>query len=344
LPIKKRAVWIGSLTRQKQTLAISGTHGKTTTTAMLGWILEKAGLDPTVFVGGSLKEWGNETRIGNGPLVLEADEFDRSFHNFKADMAAILNIEADHLDYYKKGLPEIEHSFRRFLRNLPAKKGLVVAYGKNASIRKVCRGFSYAFRFYDEAHLWPGISLKIPGTHNLLNATAAARIAHELGVSHVVIKEALASFPGVGRRFEYLGRVGEAEVYDDYAHHPTEVAATLQAARSAFPDSRLTIIFQPHQKARTLGLIKEFGRCFDANTPDELILAPIYHVAGREDGIEVSSSDIAIEIAKSLDLNVTVAGDVKELESLAKATFTSPGVVISMGAGSLRSMMETWII
>lgn len=346
LPVRKRAEWIGRLTKSHRTLAVSGTHGKTTTTAMLGWILEVAGLKPTVFVGGTLAAWGRTTLIGYSDwLVLEADEFDRSFHQFKAEMAIILNIDSDHLDYYKGGLAEIEHSFRRFLRNLPAKRGLVTAYGRNASIRKVCKGFSYRFRWYDEQHIWPGLKLLIPGKHNLLNATAAARIAHEIGISNKDIQEALATFPGVGRRFEHLGTWNKVQAYDDYAHHPKEIAATLQAFRERYPADRMTLVFQPHQKSRTRLLLEDFGRCFDANSPDELILAPIYEVAGREEADTISSQDIADHImAKDTkNMKVTVATTNDELAQLVKNASSQPGILVSMGAGSIRGLMEGWM-
>ena len=346
LPVRKRAELAGDITKKHFTIAVAGTHGKTTTTAMIGWILDKAGLDPTVFVGGALKAWGGRTKIGAGNyLVIEADEFDRSFHRFHPQMAVILNVQPDHLDYYAGGIDEIEKSFRRFLRNLPYRKGIVAAYGKDKHIRKVARGFSHSFHWYDEEHIWPGIKLPQPGTHYLLNATAAARMAHELGVSQEVIKEALATFPGVGRRFEYLGKWNGVEAYDDYAHHPDELRATLQGAREKFPKERLVAVFQPHQKSRTHLLLKEFGRAFDANSPDELILAPIYQVAGREEGIEVSSADIAAEIAKKAPagMAVKVAASNEELEALVREASQKPGVLLCMGAGSIRSLEDKWL-
>lgn len=346
LPVSKRAVWAGKITRQKFTIAVAGTHGKSTTTAMIGWILEKAGLDPTVFVGGSLKEWGNATRIGMSEyLVIEADEFDRSFHQFSPQIAVVLNIDADHLDYYSGGMAEIEHSFKRFLRNLPQKTGIMVGYGKDAHIRKAARGFSYKFRWYDEQHLWPGVSLQFPGKHYLLNATAAARVAHELGISQAVIKEALATFPGVGRRFEKLGTWNQVTVYDDYAHHPKEIAAMLQGIRERFPKEKFTLVFQPHQKSRTKLLLAEFGRCFDTHHPDRLILAPIYQVEGREEVMEISSQDIAQEIAKKpvKGMEVEVAPTNEQLKDLVKAATGQSGILVSMGAGSIRSLMEGWM-
>jgi len=352
LPVLKRAQWIGKLTRGKYTIAVAGSHGKTTTTAMIGWILDQAGLDPTVFVGSTLAPWNHETKIGQGKyLVIEADEFDRSFHNFYPQIAVLLNIEQDHTDYYTGGLPEIEKSFRRFLRNLPSGvhaspygPGIVVGYGKDGRVRKVSRGFKYKFRWYDERNLWPGVHPPQPGLAYQLNATAAARVAHELGVAQEVIVKALNSFPGTARRFEYLGTWEGAEFYDDYAHHPTEIAATLQALRDRWPhgSKKIAVIFQPHQKARTQALLKEFGRCFDKNAPDSLILAPIYQVAGREDGITVSHHDVASAIAtKPVSFPVIIAED-DTLEHLAREVARNHDIVMIMGAGSIRALADRW--
>ena len=345
LPIKKRAEVVGDITRQMKTIAVAGSHGKSTTTAMLGWILSEAGFDPTVFVGGGIAAWGNQTKIGKSDcLVLEADEFDRSFHHFQAQIAIILNIDADHLDYYKGGIKEIEHSFRRFLRNLPVSKGIVIGYARNASIRKVGRGFNYHFRWYDEQHLWPGLKLLVPGTHNLLNATAAARAAHELGVSHKTIKNALATFPGVGRRFEAVGTWGNLEVFDDYAHHPQEIQATLQAARERWPKEKLIVVFQAHQKARTLSLLKEFGRAFDQYSPDQLIVAPIYQVAGREENGEISNQDIVNEIFKKQPAGMTVLCPLTNvaLEQQVESLKNQDAKLLIMGAGDIRIRLDTW--
>jgi UDP-N-acetylmuramate--alanine ligase len=341
LPITKRAQWIGKLTKQYTTISVCGAHGKTTTTAMIGWILEYAGLDPTVFVGGSLAPWRG-TRIGSSKyLVLESDEFDRSFHNFYPQTAVVLNIDLDHTDYYTKGLPEIEQAFRRFFRNLPTHTGIVVGYGRDGKVRKALKGFKYKFRWYDEEHLWPGITLPQPGMHNLLNATAAARVAHELGVSHEDIKKALATFPGAGRRFEYLGSWNNAELYDDYAHHPKEIQATLSGLREKFPNEHITLVFQPHQKARTLALLTEFGKAFNAHHPDVLILAPIYHVAGREEGIEIESAALAEKIrCPGMEVKVPVNND--ELQAMVKVASNDKGILMVMGAGNIRVLTESW--
>ena len=345
IPVEKRSEWIGKLTRQKFTICIAGAHGKTTTTAMVGWILDQAGYDPTVFCGGNVAAWNNTTKIGNSQyLVLEADEYDRSFHRFQAKMAIILNIDLDHTDYYTGGLPEMEKSYRRFLRNLPVKEGVVVAYGRDGRVRKVCKNFSYKFRWYDEEHLWAGVHVPQPGMHYLLDATAAARVAHELGISHETIKKALACFPGVGRRFEHLGTWKKAEVYDDYAHHPQEIKALLKGLREKYPKQRITLMFQPHQKARTHALLKEFGRAFDEFAPDRLILAPIYFVAGREEGIEITSDAVADEMRKQpITYELQTPHTVEGWADLARAAAEDSDILVGVGAGSISGLLRQWI-
>lgn len=352
--VSKRAEWIGKLTKRYTTIAVAGAHGKTTTTGMIGWILDQAGFDPTVFVGSSLAPWGG-TRVGKGKyLVLEADEFDRSFHQFHPQVAVVLNIDADHLDYYTGGMPEIEASYHTFLGNLPSGvhatptgKGLVVAYGKDARIRKAAKGFKYTFRWYDERQLWPGLKLPQPGLHNLLNATAAARVCHELGVPQETILKALACFPGTERRFEHWGTWNGTELYDDYAHHPTELRALLSAIHDRFPrgsKERVTVVFQPHQKARTKNHLREFGRAFDEHPVDELILAPIYYVAGREDDIAITSDDVAAEILKRppQGMELVVARDTSHLEQLVKKAVSDGGVLFTVGAGDIRNLVQRW--
>ncbi len=341
----KRAVATGALTRRYRTIAVAGTHGKTTTTAMIGWIFTVAGLDPTVFVGGSIKAWNGATKIGKSRLlILEADEFDRSFHQFRAEAAVLLNLEADHLECYPGGVPEIEHSFKRFLRNLPHRKGLVVAYGKSPSLRRVVKGFSYKLRWYSADTLWVGLPKNLAGNHVRLNATAAARVAHEYGISNAIIKKALATFPGVDRRMEEMGELGACRWIDDYAHHPTEVAATLQVLAERASGERKVVVFQPHQLTRTKLLLEQFSRCFDSNPPDELILAPIFTVPGREQGIEVSSGDIAAGIARKAPkgMRVSVAESDTQLLQMIEVATIQPGILLSMSAGDLRSKLQDY--
>jgi UDP-N-acetylmuramate--alanine ligase len=354
IPVVKRSEWVGALTKQYTTIAVAGTHGKTTTSALIGWILERAGYDPVVFTGGNVAAWGS-TRIGKGEyLVLEADEYDRSFHRFFPQIAVLLNIEADHHDYYTGGLPEIMQSFRRFLRNLPSGvhahprgKGILVAYGRDQRVRKVAKGFKFRMRWYDEQHRYAGVQPPQPGRHMKLNATAAAKVAHELGVPHVIIKEAIASFPGVGRRFERLGTWNGAELYDDYAHHPTEVAALLQSIQERWPvqsKKRVAVVFQPHQLQRTQELFQEFATCFTQHAPHTLILAPIFFVPGREQAGSMTIAVLGEAVAAHLPSSTTlvVANDQDVLEKAVRTAAEEHDVVFVVGAGSIRSLVDTW--
>jgi UDP-N-acetylmuramate--alanine ligase len=341
IPVVKRAEVVGEMTRRMTTICIAGTHGKTSTTALLGWILDQAGLDPTIFTGGSIAGYDG-TRIGKGPLVLEADEYDRSFHRFSYDMAAILNIEADHQDCYAQGLPEIEQSFHRFLRNKKHTPAVVLGYGKSASIRKVVRGFDLKLRWYDENSLWPGLRLGKPGLHMRLNATVAAKIAHELGVSTTVIKKAIASFPGVARRYEQLGKHYRAMVIDDYAHHPTEITATLAGHREVYRDEKTILFFQPHQVLRTKTLFSEFVHAL-ANAPVQgLVITPIFEAIGRDTGVGVSNKDLVQAISERATFPVHAATNA-ELRTLFEAACGQAEVVLCMGAGNLRSQVQSWL-
>lgn len=293
IPIVKRTAYWKKLMRCGKGIAISGTHGKTTTTAMIGVILQEAGFDPTVMVGGFVPEFGGTVRIGKlDYIVVEADEYDRAFLSTAPQISVITNIDADHLDSYPMGLPEIRQAFKKFIRLLPAKTGILVAYGKDQNIRQIAKSFDIKYRFYDEDNLWPGLKLKIPGLHNRLNATAAARVAHEIGIDQKIILKALNNFSGVRRRQEHLGKIGQAEIYDDYAHLPQEMDETIAGFREKYPDMSILVAFQPHQKRRTKENLEEMSQAL--TLADQSVVAPLYFVEGREDDIEISSMDIAI--------------------------------------------------
>lgn len=293
IPVVKREVYWQKLMHCGTGIAVAGTHGKTTTTAMIGYILQEAGLDPTVMVGGFVPQFGGTVRLGKlDYVIVEADEYDRAFLKVTPKISVITNIDPDHFDTYPGGLPEIRQAFKKFIRRLPQSGGILVAFGKDPNIRQIAKSFDLKYRFYDEDHLWPGLKLKIPGVHNLLNATAAARVAHELGIDRKIIKYALNHFQGVGRRQEYLGKIGQTLVYDDYAHHPREIQATIAALRDLYPGKKLLVVFQPHQKRRTKELLADFA--LSLQLADSTIIAPLFYVAGREDNIDISSKDIEI--------------------------------------------------
>ncbi|MDL1952470.1 UDP-N-acetylmuramate--L-alanine ligase, partial [Acidobacteria bacterium ACD] len=286
IPVIKRAEMLAEVMRVKRGVAIAGTHGKTTTTSMAGAVLVDAGLDPTIVVGGRMRQIGTNARLGKGDLlVAEADEYDRSFLELRPVLAVVNNIDVEHLDTYRD-LDDLKDAFSRFAGTVPffgaAILGLddphvqeirprirrrVVTFGltpqADVSARDISldRGGSRFLALAEGRPLGP-VELSVPGLHNVKNALAAISVARELEVAFPVVAHALAGFSGVIRRFERKGERRGVLVYDDYAHHPTEVAATLAAARQAHPDRRLAVLFQPHLYTRTRDQAPAFGAAF----------------------------------------------------------------------------------
>jgi UDP-N-acetylmuramate--alanine ligase len=296
LPIVKRAELLGVLANAGRGVAVAGTHGKTTTSGMLALILTEADMDPTCLLGGELPMLGGNARVG-GPLVLvEACEAYESFHSLHPEAALVTNIEVDHLDHH--GTPEhLYESFRRFLRQVRA---LAVLNGDDPLLREMAAIPPRSARYgageendyrYADIRLGQAPSftlsaygrelgrcvLRVPGEHNVSNATGAAALALELGANFKAVQRALAAFPGMHRRFERVGEVAGAALVDDYAHHPTEVRATLAAARGMFP-GRVVAVFQPHLYSRTRDMLDEFTGAL--SLADIVLIAPIY--AARE--------------------------------------------------------------
>lgn len=302
LPVIHRGELLAWLMRRQRGIAVAGAHGKTTTTSMLSLILERAGYDPTVVVGGELDELGGNAKLGRGEyMVAEADESDGSF--LKLDPLAVLvtNVEDDHLDYYGS-LDAVKEAFRRFMGKVPP-EGAVVACGDDPHVREAAAGLrcplitygcgpdnDYTLRplgtkgcspcgevYYQGKYLGV-LELSVPGEHNLLNALGAVAAARWAGVDFPTAAAALKSFRGAQRRFQLLGEVGGVAVVDDYAHHPTEIKATLRAARQVAP-RRLVVVFQPHRYTRTAHLHERFGGAFaDA----DLLLVDDIYSAGEE--------------------------------------------------------------
>ena len=284
IPVLARAQVLAALSREGRAVAVAGTHGKTTTTSMVAVILERAGLDPTYVIGGDLNESGSNARSGKGNLfVAEADESDGSFLLLSPDIAVVTNIEEDHLDFFS-GLGEIEAAFAAFCR----RAGVVVACGDDAGVRRILAAggisavtygtspendvrvegvevrpeeSSCVVRWTDAAQ---ELAIPLPGRHHLLNAAAAVTVARHLGVEPAAAAAALRSFRGVRRRYERRGSIGGAAFVDDYAHHPTEIAATLASARASSPGGdgggRVVAVFQPHRYSRTAAMWRELGR------------------------------------------------------------------------------------
>jgi UDP-N-acetylmuramate--alanine ligase len=363
VPVIRRAEMLGEVSRFKWTIAVAGTHGKTTTTSLTGEILTRAGLDPTVIVGGRVNFLGGHARLGSGELlVCEADEFDRSFLTLHPVLALVTTVEAEHLDTYGT-VEAMEDAFETFANRVPF-YGATIACLDDPGVRRLLprltrRVVTYGTTPQAEVHgraveLLPRVSrclvvargaelgeLAVPltGRHVLTNALGATAAALEVGVSFDVIAKAVASFSGVARRFERKGERGGVTLVDDYAHHPTEVVATLQAARQAFPASRVVVVFQPHLYSRTQMFSAALGEALLG--ADIAVVLPIY--ASRERPIEGVTSRLVTDAAgrsghKRVVLCTSFAEATAALDELVR-----PGdVVLTMGAGNVNELGETW--
>jgi UDP-N-acetylmuramate--alanine ligase len=302
--------FLGQLARDYRTICITGTHGKSTTTAMTGLIFETAGLDPTVFVGSLVPGWldGN-LRIGQSDiLILEGDEYKRKMLQLHPEVTLITNIEKDHLDVYKD-LADIQKAFAQL---------------EAQTSRTVLRPDVNELATFD-------LDLKIPGEFNRLNAIGARQVAREFGIEDQISNQALENFTGIWRRFERLGQYNGAEIISDYAHHPTAIKATLKAAKEFFPGRRLVVVFEPHQHNRTKELFADFVTAFAA--ADAAIISEIYHVEGRvEDEGQISSLDLVEAINSD---KVTYAKDLSAANEQLRALIHPQDVVIIMGAGDI---------
>ncbi len=328
---------LGELTKNHFTIAIAGAHGKSTTTSMISVILVKAGLDPTVIVGTKLKEFGNSNfRMGKSNyLVVEACEYEESFLNYYPNIIIITNIEEEHLDYFKN-LNNILKAFRKFVSRLK-KGGLLVVNKEDKNIFQILNSKQTSNIIYysinqKEAEKIKKI-LKIPGEHNVSNALAAMETARALKIPDKVSFKALSDYKGCWRRFEIVQR----DIISDYAHHPTEIRATLKAVREKFPRKKIWCVFQPHQYQRTHFLFKDFVDVFRQGLRekwiDRLIIVDIYDVAGREEKSikkRVSSKSLAGEIDNAVHVPA-----IKDAENYLKKNSKSSEVILIMGAGDI---------
>ena len=334
--------FLGSISKDKFTIAVSGTHGKTTTTAMIAKVLIDAGLDPTVIVGSLVKdENGNRTNFIPGKskyLVIEACEYKRSFLNYYPQILVITNIDNDHLDYYKD-VADIQSAFNELAKRVP-QDGFVVTDKNNSAVVPALVGVEAKVVNYSLYNSLP-MTLKVPGVHNKKNAAATFAVATALGVDPKIIQKSLESFAGTWRRFEYKGETQNgAKVYDDYGHHPTEIKATLQGARELYPRERLIVAFQPHLYSRTKLLLEEFATAFD--DADEVVLAPIY--AAREPDDKTVSSDILAQKISRRNKFVKSFPSLKEAENYLSGQNKKGDVIVVMGAGDIYKIAENIIV
>ena len=357
IPVFERAeAWGAIMQRYENAICIAGTHGKTTTTAMTTHIFMAAQADPTVMIGGTLPMLHSGYRVGKGDtIILESCEYCNSFLYFFPTVAVVLNIDADHLDFFKD-LDDIKHSFRRFAQLVPV-DGKIVANADDANAMDAlkglplftfgldhpadCRGenltWNHGLPSFDiviDGKLYTSLSLHTAGRHNVLNALAAAAAAYVLGIPGDAVKAGLEAFSGAGRRFEYKGEYNGAKIYDDYAHHPGELHALLTAARS-MGYQRVICAFQPHTYSRTKALFDDFVR--ELRTVDQVVLAEIF--AARETNtIGISSADLAAEIPGSI-FCPTLQDVTAQLKKLAQ-----PGdLILTVGAGDIYTAGEALI-
>lgn len=356
IPIIRRAEMLAEVTRLNYCLAIAGTHGKTTTTSLCGLTLIKAGLDPTVIVGGRLRGLGGtNARLGKGNwTVVEADEYDRSFLQLLPTIAVITNVEAEHLDIYgSEG--EVKKAFIEFANKTPfygltavglddvgsrsilsdiGKKTVTFGLSPHADYRAINVVQSEKNTTWEAvAHgeRLGEITLQVPGVHNIKNALAAVAVGRELGISFEHIREATSEFTGVYRRFEILGEHNGVLVIDDYAHHPTEVKATLSAARTGWK-RRVVAVFQPHTFTRTRDFYREFAQSFD--DADILIVTEIY--PAREQPIEGITGTLIAETARKFGhRNVHFASDKNAVAEILQSVLHEGDILITLGAGDV---------
>ncbi len=361
IPVVPRAVMLAELMRLKQGIAIAGTHGKTTTTSLVASVLAAGGLDPTFVIGGRLNSAGANARLGSGDyIVVEADESDASFLNLMPVMAVVTNIDNDHMETYGHDFARLKQAFVEFVSHLPfygtavlclddrhvreilpfvSKRVLTYGFAPEAQVRAVDvapDGIAMRFTALREGAAALQVKLNLPGRHNVSNALAAIAVATELDVPDASICEALAKFTGVGRRFARHGEVpidgGTFTLIDDYGHHPVEMAATLAAARDAFPGRRIVLAFQPHRYTRTRDCFEDFVKVL--STADALLLADVY-AAGEAPIVAADGRSLARAIRVAGKVEPVFVESIDEMPAAIRAVAQPGDVVITMGAGSI---------
>jgi UDP-N-acetylmuramate--alanine ligase len=368
IPVVPRALMLAELMKLKQGVAIAGTHGKTTTTSLVASVLAAGGLDPTFVIGGRLVSAGANARLGTGEyIVVEADESDASFLNLSPMIAVITNIDADHMETYGHDFARLRQAFVEFTQRLPfygaavlciddvhvreilpfvSKPVITYGFSAGAQFRAVdARADGQRMRFALErvngdAREPLQVVLNLPGLHNVQNALAAIAVADELGVADAAIVSALADFHGVGRRFQSYGELPVASAHgggtfalvDDYGHHPAEMAATIAAARGAFPGRRLVVAFQPHRFTRTRDLFEDFVKVL--STVDALLLAEVYG-AGEPPIVAADGRSLARALRVAGRVEPVFVEDVAGMPDAILAAARAGDVVVTMGAGSI---------
>ncbi len=362
IPVVPRALMLAELMRLKQGIAVAGTHGKTTTTSLIASVLAEGGLDPTFVIGGRLVSADANARLGKGEfLVAEADESDASFLVLQPVLAVITNIDADHMETYQHDFAKLKEAFVNFAQRLPF-YGTAVLCIDDANVRDIIPAITKSIVTYglaEDAQLRaqkidhaggrmrfvatkadiPALSveLNLAGVHNVQNALAAIAVGREAGVADEAIAKALSEFKGVGRRFQRFGEIaiprgGSFTLIDDYGHHPTEMAATLDAVRRSFPGRRLVLAFQPHRYTRTRDLFEDFVKIL--STADALLVAEVYP-AGEAPIVAADGRALTRALRIGGRIEPVFVEDVSEMPAAIRAMARDGDVVLTMGAGSI---------
>ncbi len=362
IPVLKRAAALGALVNAGRVVAVAGTHGKTTTTALIAAVLEAAGLDPTAFVGGRVPGWRGGLRPGGDLFVVEADEYDRSFLSLRPEVAVVTTLEPDHMEVYGD-VEALRGAFEAFVdpvpghgrilacvddpgaaalaAGLPAERVLTYGIGPEARLRAVeleADAHGTRFRVTGLPTLDGEYRVAVPGRHNVRNALAAIGVAAHLGADADAVRQGLAGFRGVDRRFQLLGEPGGVAVITDYAHHPTEVEVTVQAARERYPDRRLVAVFQPHLYTRTRDHWRAFGRTLAA--ADEVWVTDVY--PAREAPIEGVSGELVASAARQAGVDVVYRA-IEGLEGALAGRLRAGDVCLLMGAGDIHDHAQALI-
>ncbi|AIK89780.1 UDP-N-acetylmuramate--L-alanine ligase [Glaesserella parasuis] len=372
IPVIQRAQMLAEIMRFRHGIAIAGTHGKTTTTAMISMIYTEAGLDPTFVNGGLVKSAGKNAHLGASRyLIAEADESDASFLHLQPMVSVVTNIEPDHMDTYGGDFEKMKETYVRFLRNLPF-YGLVVMCADDETVMEIAPkvgrqvisyGFSEKADYRIEDYQQTGfqghytvvcptgerieILLNVPGRHNALNATAALAVAKEEGIANEAILAALADFQGAGRRFDQLGSFirpnGKVMLVDDYGHHPTEVDVTIKAARQGWENKRVVMVFQPHRYSRTRDLFDDFVQVL--SQVDALIMLNVY-AAGEAPIVGAESKDLCRSIRNLGKVDPILVSDTSQLGEVLDQIIQDGDLILAQGAGNVsklsRDLAESW--
>lgn len=365
LPVIRRAEMLAELMRLYRTVSVTGTHGKTTTTSLISHLFTASGLDPTVITGGIINDWGTNARLGKGPwMVVEADESDGTFIKIPTEIGIVTNIDPEHLDHFKT-VDNMHHEFETFFRGVPF-YGLIVAcvdhkvvrdmverlglrrdgrrllsYGESADadLRLIGTRFEPGAVVFDAAlsarvkggaRSLKGVRLPVPGAHNAMNALAAFAVASEAGLSDDAITAAMASFSGVKRRFQKTGEANGISVFDDYGHHPVEIAAVLKAARAG-AKGRVIAVVEPHRYTRVRDLFDEFSRCF--SDADAVVVGPLYS-AGETPIAGIDNATLAEGIRRFTRSEVVAVKSAGDIAPAVKALGRAGDMVVCLGAGT----------